>query len=191
MESSQPHELVGPKHRACLWCADAIVIERRPGRPRIYCGRSCRQRAYERRSGHGVIPPIERRIEAREPTNSVDPRRQRRGYERGRLSFVHGRSHALRFAGRSDLDGRRSTLCGAMASPVNGQFVGGADNSCQVCATVERIRPSHRAPQPSQDLAHLRAVLDDAGVWFDRRRTLHGAAGSVDVLLQRLVNIAY
>ena len=32
------------------------MIAPRPGRPRIYCKQSCRQRAHERRKGLGVLP---------------------------------------------------------------------------------------------------------------------------------------
>ena len=33
---------------SCAWCGKALVTNRR-GRPRRYCGASCRQRAYESR----------------------------------------------------------------------------------------------------------------------------------------------
>jgi hypothetical protein len=35
--------------RRCRWCGRAFEVETRPGRPREYCRRSCRQRDYEAR----------------------------------------------------------------------------------------------------------------------------------------------
>jgi hypothetical protein len=183
--------ITADSYRACLWCAEPIVIEHRPGRPRLYCRISCRQRAYERRSGLGVIPPIERRVASVEPEPISGRVIIRTGYERGRLSYVHGRSHALRPSGRSDTDGRRPTLCGAMARPTTGLYLALEPNGCKVCAVVERVRPSRRTPQPSRELAHLRAVLDDVGVWLNRsRHSDTPVTGSARGLLERLVQTA-
>jgi hypothetical protein len=183
--------ITADSYRACLWCAEPIGMEYRPGRPRLYCRPSCRQRAYERRSGLGVIPPIERRVASTEPQPISGRVILRTGYERGRLSYVHGRSHALRPSGRSDADGRRPTLCGAMARPTTGLYFALEPNGCKVCAVVERIRPSRRTPQPSRELAHLRAILDDAGAWMNRSDHRDGhIPGSARGLLERLVRAA-
>ena len=36
--------------RACRWCGSTFAVTARPGRPREFCRRSCRQRAYEARA---------------------------------------------------------------------------------------------------------------------------------------------
>jgi hypothetical protein len=35
--------------RACLWCGRKFVVSGGPGRPRVYCKQSCKQRDYEAR----------------------------------------------------------------------------------------------------------------------------------------------
>ena len=35
--------------RACIWCGRSFTVERGPGRPRLYCKPSCKQRDYEAR----------------------------------------------------------------------------------------------------------------------------------------------
>lgn len=35
--------------RACIWCGRSFTVERGPGRPRLYCKASCKQRDYEAR----------------------------------------------------------------------------------------------------------------------------------------------
>jgi hypothetical protein len=35
--------------RACLWCGRKFSVPEGPGRPRVYCRQSCRQRDYEAR----------------------------------------------------------------------------------------------------------------------------------------------
>jgi hypothetical protein len=39
----------GVNVRRCRWCARAFIASPGPGRPRLYCRRSCRQRDYEAR----------------------------------------------------------------------------------------------------------------------------------------------
>ena len=41
-------QLVGD--RRCRWCGRIYAVPGGPGRPRLYCRRSCRQRDYEARS---------------------------------------------------------------------------------------------------------------------------------------------
>jgi hypothetical protein len=38
-----------PSVRRCRWCARPFTVAAGPGRPRLYCRRSCRQRDYEAR----------------------------------------------------------------------------------------------------------------------------------------------
>jgi hypothetical protein len=35
--------------RACLWCGRTFSVSNGPGRPRVYCKPSCKQRDYESR----------------------------------------------------------------------------------------------------------------------------------------------
>ena len=36
--------------RRCGWCRSVLPAQESVGRPRLYCGQACRQRAYEQRS---------------------------------------------------------------------------------------------------------------------------------------------
>jgi len=51
------HELIAPlpnrgsdEPRRCGWCRRVLPQQGAVGRPRLYCGQACRQRAYEQRS---------------------------------------------------------------------------------------------------------------------------------------------
>jgi hypothetical protein len=41
------------EHRRCGWCRRVLPQQGSVGRPRMYCGQGCRQRAYEQRSAIG------------------------------------------------------------------------------------------------------------------------------------------
>jgi hypothetical protein len=36
--------------RRCAWCRSVLAVTESVGRPRLYCGQACRQRAYEQRA---------------------------------------------------------------------------------------------------------------------------------------------
>ena len=38
------------EERRCGWCRSVLPAQESVGRPRLYCGEACRQRAYEQRS---------------------------------------------------------------------------------------------------------------------------------------------
>jgi hypothetical protein len=40
----------GSEERRCGWCRSVLPAQESVGRPRLYCGQACRQRAYEQRS---------------------------------------------------------------------------------------------------------------------------------------------
>jgi hypothetical protein len=40
----------GEEERRCGWCRRVLPQQGSVGRPRLYCGQACRQRAYEQRS---------------------------------------------------------------------------------------------------------------------------------------------
>jgi hypothetical protein len=156
-----------PTQRQCRWCADHFVVALRPGRPRLYCRVSCRQRAYERRKGLGVLPPSDRLAMQQGGPLSHLPH-GRTGYEQGILSALGMRAHALRPAGMSERGERRITLCGVLARPIPTPFGRYAPNACKTCARVETMRPSARPIRVSADLAAFRAILDDVGVQLSR-----------------------
>lgn len=155
--------------RRCAWCAMEFPVVVRPGRPRVFCRASCRQRAYERRAGRGVLPPVDRRCTEPDldPTSATAIRRPP-AYQAG-WSPAGERQHALRPAGRPDHRGRWPTLCGVLASPIDRPFAAVRTDACTTCAEVQELRPSARPFAPAQQLALVRAILEDAGTWLDRR----------------------
>ena len=103
-----------PTHRSCSWCASAIAP--RPGRPRLYCNHTCRQRAYEHRHGlehQRTVRPL--------PGQAVGDVWSGTGYERGGSIAPFGKTHALRTSVRPE-GRRRETLCGVLAAPTTGQY---------------------------------------------------------------------
>lgn len=38
------------EERRCGWCRSVLPVQETVGRPRLYCGQACRQRAYEQRA---------------------------------------------------------------------------------------------------------------------------------------------
>jgi len=158
-----------PNSRPCLWCRRTIALHRGPGRQRLYCRHSCRQRAYERRRGLGVLPPPERLI-----TRAGGPLAHLRGryhlYEAGGAAFIPGRKlHALRPGGIAEAGDRRATLCGVMRAPNGKPFVpGDHDGVCETCTAIARARPAARPMRPSSDLAAYRAQLDSVAVRLNR-----------------------
>ncbi|MEO6157496.1 MAG: hypothetical protein ABIQ39_07675 [Ilumatobacteraceae bacterium] len=153
-------------HRACAWCATEFAVLYRAGRPRLYCNHSCRQRAYEHRHGfhHDRTTrrlPGQTRHESRLPHLGS-------GYERGGHAFSPTtKIHALRTSVRPEL-GRRETLCGALSTPLttplsNQSFFPGHPNACRSCGQIATNNPLEHPIQPSNELARLRAIIDEVG----------------------------
>ncbi|WP_235564907.1 hypothetical protein [Modestobacter sp. Leaf380] len=49
------------EERRCGWCRSVLPAQESVGRPRLYCGQACRQRAYEQRSATakaGLSPDV-------------------------------------------------------------------------------------------------------------------------------------
>ena len=165
MNDEQIRPIPRPKERACLWCREVFPVPRRPGRQRIYCSQSCRQRAYERRRGLGVFPPPERLIT--QPGGPLGHLPNRfRTYEAGGMSFATGlKVHALRPAGYAEPGEKRATLCGLKRRPSGRPFVAGPPSrTCQTCVKIATMRPPARRTFPSSDLAAYRAQLDAVGL---------------------------
>jgi hypothetical protein len=163
----------------CPWCGQDVPNPRRPGRPRVYCNHSCRQRAYERRKGLGVVPPPDRLIMM--PNPRLQPGSRPTGYEVGHN--VIGKLHALRPAAVPRPNGQRLTLCGAYAFPGRERFSPVRPRACLTCAKVARLRPSGRPVQVSSDLARMREVLDRAATDRARGQPLLTADSLLDDLL--------
>ena len=148
--------------RPCSWCARDVIIVRRPGRPRLYCNHACRQRAYEHRHGfrhertvrplpgqvvpeHGLLRPSSAELT---------------GYEGGGNAYLGQRIHALRTSVRPE-GRRRETLCGLLAAPSGRPFFERHPRACVTCATVADHAPLQHPVEPSNELARLRAIIDE------------------------------
>jgi hypothetical protein len=171
--SSNPHPPL--IERQCLWCHTSFVVRTGPGRKRLYCRVSCRQRAYERRTGLGVLPPPERLIMRPGGPLAHLPNRVP-AYEAGGRVHEGGKIHALRPADMAGPGEKRATLCGIRRSPNGRLFVpSDAPHVCRTCARVADLRPAARAVRPSSDLAAYRAQLDAIAV----RLGHHGVAAAM------------
>jgi hypothetical protein len=147
-----------PTHRACSWCATEFAVVRRPGRPRLYCNHACRQRAYEHRHGF----EHERTVRAL-PAQARGETWTGTGYERSLTGLFagNGRVHALRTSVRPE-GRRRETLCGLLAAPLAGQHFNALHHAaCKTCVVVAASNPLRFGITPSNELARLRALLDE------------------------------
>jgi len=178
------------EERLCGWCDRTFTIVRRPGRPRIYCNPTCRQRAYERRRGLGVLPPPDR-IAAMPGGPLANLRTTMpKAYERGRLKIHTGKTHAMRPAGIAELGDRRLTLCGVLARPLSRPFYPPEDGLCRTCVRILDLRPPARVLRPSADLAAVRSLLDQAAVEFSRSQQSRSPKKSASqILLDLLVAV--
>jgi hypothetical protein len=147
-----------PTHRACSWCAAEFAVVRRPGRPRLYCNHACRQRAYEHRHGfehERTVRPLPAQARGDTWTGT--------GYERSMTGFFanHGRVHALRTSVRPE-GRKRETLCGLLAAPLAGQHFNACHpRACKTCVTVAAANPLRFGISASNELARIRAMLDE------------------------------
>lgn len=163
-ETASPPPLVDGGHavRPCSWCAADVPQVRRPGRPRLYCRQACRQRAYEHR--HGLCHQrTERELPGQDGVTRPPFAGSRSGYERGgSIARIGGRLHALRPSVRPD-GGRRETLCGLLVPPNPGRWFQEYDrHACLSCVSIAQNFPLRFVVQPSNELARLRAVIDEA-----------------------------
>jgi hypothetical protein len=143
-------------HRPCSWCDAPIAVERRAGRPRLYCAASCRQRAYEHR--HGFLHV---RTARPLPGQSGNDRWSGTGYERGGPALLASRAHALRPAARPQ-GHRRETLCGLLALPLPGQhFKVRHPQACESCVQITHRHPLQFGINTGAELARLRSVIVD------------------------------
>ncbi|MFN0029964.1 MAG: hypothetical protein ACKV2O_22650 [Acidimicrobiales bacterium] len=147
---------------ACERCGHEF--EPKPlGRRPLYCGRTCRQRAYEARCRaafhHRLLAPtltpaLPPEIIPRQPP--PPPR-----YESGRHRHL---THALRPDGPANANGERPTICGTYAVPKlsRWQFGDPRDHhrpQCRTCQAVARRYPPVRVIDPPADLSHIKHIL--------------------------------
>lgn len=173
----------------CHRCA--TTFERKPfGRRPLYCGRTCRQRAYEaRRRGaeHLRLPAPEL---AFPPTphhhgRPADIHPSPHHYEPG-----HGRTavHALRPDGPADGHGRRPTICGTTAVPLRIRRHFGVGpylkRTCRTCTAVAERFPLAQPVDPAAELSRLKHLLRNA-----RRPVLDGDEQASRQLLERLYRL--
>jgi hypothetical protein len=145
-----------PTHRSCTWCASEFVIARRPGRPRLYCRQSCRQRAFEHRHGFRH----QRTVRAL-PGQVGGDSWSGTGYERGGSIAPFGKTHALRTSVRPE-GRRRETLCGLLAPPIPAQhFTAFHPRACRTCTDLAEANPLRYGISASNELARLRSLLED------------------------------
>ena len=151
-----PH-LQAPRVRHCSWCAAEIFAELKPGRPRLYCTQTCRQRAYEHRHGfiHRRTPTLPPLPSQRHGSRPVAPAT---GHELAILRFSAGKLHALRPNVRPD-GLRRETLCGLLARPVPARSFGVEDRSCKTCTKAARRKPLDHLVRPANELSYLRSII--------------------------------
>jgi hypothetical protein len=107
----------------CDWCGGAIPDDvTRPGPTKRYCGRSCRQRAYEARRADPPQPLRDRRTVA---------------FPAGVVRLT-GTVHAVDPAAGVGLWGRVRTLCGLDAHPVPHPFAGVDRRACGRCVALSQ-----------------------------------------------------
>ena len=147
-----------PTHRPCAWCATEFPVARRPGRPRLYCNHTCRQRAYEHRHGfthQRTLRPLPGQTRGETWTGT--------GYERTLTGLFdgNGRVHALRTSVRPE-GHRRETLCGLLARPLPGHYFNALhERACATCTPITDNNPLRYGINPSNELARIRALLDE------------------------------
>ena len=142
--------------RPCAWCAAEFPVIRKPGRARIYCNHTCRQRAYEHRHGfrhERTVRPL--------PGQAPGEAALGTGYERGGWGIGGKRVHAMRTSVRPQ--GRlRETLCGHLIVPKTGfWFMSGHPQACKVCVRAALAAPLRHPISASNELARLRAIIDE------------------------------
>lgn len=180
-----------PTTRDCSWCHSTFMLRVGPGRKRIYCNQSCRQRAYERRRGLGVLPPPEVLIaHPGGPLTHLPQRVQR--YEAGGMAYTRNKVHALRPGGYADAGDRRPTLCGLLRAPSGRPFVFSKGRSCETCDAVQLLRPAARSLRVSNDLAALRTQLDNIATRLAHHHVVDAASDPelAAALLQELLDAA-
>jgi hypothetical protein len=146
---------IGYDDFACEWCAKGFVRRYQRGRRPLYCGRTCRQRAYEeRRRGAWALglpkPTMTRRLR-------THPKHYQSGTG-GRMGTV---VHALRPDGAADFIGFRPTMCGTRVKPSPHPFYEHANRRrhCETCTRVATQFPPERDIDPVADVGTALSLI--------------------------------
>jgi hypothetical protein len=139
----------------CEWCARGFVRRYERGRRPLYCGRTCRQRAYEdRRRGAWMVglpkPTVVRRL-----------RPLPKHYQSGVGGYSTRVVHAMRPDGAADYIGFRPTLCGTRVKPSPFPFYEQANRAehCETCTRVARHFPPERNIDPVGDVGTATSLI--------------------------------
>jgi hypothetical protein len=139
----------------CEWCAHPFARRYERGRRPLYCGHTCRQRAYEeRRRGAWMVglpkPTVTRRL-----------RPLPKHYQSGVGGEKHRVVHAMRPDGAADYIGFRPTLCGARVKPSPFPFYEQATrrSHCETCTRVARDWPPERNIDPVGDVGTATSLI--------------------------------
>lgn len=153
----------------CAHCHRVFEHPYRPGRRRLYCRRSCRQRAYECRHPP-IAPPRGPWAKPKDPTTT--PEFGKGGapppiWLGGTREFVVGKMHALR-PGAPDGRGRVPTLCGTHARPSMRPVYGPHQSDlCRSCARLLHRNPPPSGRPPLFELLTAQGHLLDIGKALD------------------------
>ena len=166
----------------CAHCHTDFPHARRSGRRRLYCRRSCRQRAYEHRC-RTAPPPRPHPFD--HPTTNDGFAPTTACYAEGRTRFIFGKGHAV-VAGPPDGKHRFPTLCGLQAVPGGRPFSNVRPDSCKSCVRLALRRPPTNSSRPHQTLlATQHHLMQTANAWRLARNTGHDAdARTLSQLLQ-------
>ena len=146
----------------CAHCHRWFQHPWRSGRRRIYCRRSCRQRAYECR--RQLLPPARpAHLGPTDPTTTERPvHRPPAQWLEGQSRPVFGRLHAL-LSGAPDSRGRFPTLCGTHARPGIRAFSELRPTSCRTCSRLARVRPAPSPCRPAFEWLSTKGHLVQVG----------------------------
>jgi hypothetical protein len=139
----------------CARCGIVFPRRRLLGRRPIYCGRTCRQRAYEarRRAAYHHHLHLPQLPPARATGHTTL-------YESG---LRNGVRHALRPDQPVNADHRRQTVCGTHVWSLSRLRFGGPKvglgRPCATCTRIAAAYPLTRPLDPPSDLARLKHVL--------------------------------